>query len=116
MFVMTRRYARMSSVEEAARRAEAGLAPILKQRPGFRGYYIVDGGQGVGLSISVFEDRQSALAVQDEAMQWIRNNLSDLYDSEPEITVGEVVVAVEAEQAGAASGAGKETGAEARPH
>jgi hypothetical protein len=54
-----RRYRNMR-VNEAARRAEAGVVDMLKQTAGFRAYYIVDGGGGVGLSVSIFESRKQA--------------------------------------------------------
>ena len=111
MFCITRRFSSMSSVEEAAKRAEAGLAPILQSNPGFRGYYVIDGGDGVGVSISVFESREAAEKTRDEALAWIEKNLSDLYREPPLITAGEVIVMVE--PAGAA--AGQAAGATAQP-
>lgn len=113
MYCVTRRFTSMRSVEEAAKRAEAGLAPILQRNPGFRGYYIVDAGDGVGMSITVFESREAAEKSRDEALGWIEKNLSDLYKEPPLITAGETIVRVEAQ---AAAGRAAETGAEARPH
>jgi hypothetical protein len=113
MYCVTRRFSAMRSVEEAAKRAEAGLAPILQRNPGFRGYYIVDAGDGVGMSITVFDSRQAAEKSRDEALAWIEKNLSDLYKEPPLITGGEVIVRVDAP---AAEGRAAETGAEARPH
>jgi len=92
----------MSSVEEAAKRAEAGIGPILQRNPGFRGYYIVDAGDGVGCSITVFESREAAESSREEVMGWIEKNLSDQFREPPLITAGEVIVAVEAP--GAAAG------------
>lgn len=106
MFCVTRRFSSMRSVEEAAKRAEKGLAPILQRNPGFRGYYIVDAGDGVGVSITVFESREAAESTREEAVGWIEKNLSDLFSEPPLITAGEVIVAVEAQRAPAAEGAG----------
>jgi hypothetical protein len=47
---------------QAARRAESGIGQILKQAPGFRGYYVFQDGNGVGCSITLFENRADALA------------------------------------------------------
>jgi hypothetical protein len=113
MFCVTRRFSSMGSVAEAARRAEAGIGPILQRNSGFRGYYVVDGGDGVGVSITVFESREAAERSREEVMGWIEKNLSDLYREPPQITAGEVIAMVEAQGApGREAGAG----AEARPH
>lgn len=90
MYLIIRRFAHMRSVSEAARRAESGIGPMLKQESGFRGYYVFDGGNGVGGSVTLFESRDEALAANDKALAWIKASLSDLLDGEPEITAGEV--------------------------
>ena len=48
MHAVIRKFPNMQNVKEAARRAETGLGPILKQQPGFKGYYIIqfEGGGG----------------------------------------------------------------------
>lgn len=102
MFCITRRFSAMGSVEEAAQRAEAGIGPILQRNPGFRGYYVVDAGDGVGCSITIFESREAAERSREEVMGWIEKNLSDLYREPPQITAGEVIVSVHAQ--GAAAG------------
>ena len=94
MYMIIRRFAHMRSVPEAARRAESGIGQVLKQAPGFRGYYVFDGGQGVGGSVTLFESREEALAANETALAWIRASLSDLLDGEPEITAGEVLAVV----------------------
>ena len=94
MYVVIRKFNRMSSVAEAARRAESGLGLMLKQTPGFQGYYVFDAGDGVGGSISLFENREAALAANEKALVWIRASLTDVMDGEPEITMGEVLATV----------------------
>ena len=94
MYVVIRKFTQMRSVAQAARRAESGIGQILKQAPGFRGYYVFDGGNGVGCSITLFENRADALAANDKALAWIRASLADLIDGEPEITAGEVLAIV----------------------
>ena len=94
MYVIIRKFTQMRSVSEAARRAESGIGQMLKQEPGFRGYYVFDAGNGVGGSVTLFESRDEALAANDKALAWIRASLSDLLDGEPEITAGEVLAIV----------------------
>jgi hypothetical protein len=94
MYVVIRKFSQMRSVSEAARRAESGIGQMLKQAPGFRGYYVFDVGNGVGGSVTLFESRDEALAANEKALAWIRASLSDLLDGEPEITAGEVLAIV----------------------
>jgi hypothetical protein len=94
VYVIIRRFTQMRSVSEAARRAESGIGQMLRQAPGFRGYYVFDAGNGVGGSVTLFESRDEALAANDKALAWIRASLSDLLDGEPEITAGEVLAIV----------------------
>lgn len=94
MYVVFRKFNRMRSVAEAARRAESGLGQMLKQTPGFQGYYVFDAGDGRGGSISLFENQEAALAANEKALAWIRASLTDVIDGEPEITMGEVLATV----------------------
>jgi len=94
MYVVIRKFSRMRSVAEAARRAESGLGQMLKQMPGFKGYWVFDAGDEIGGSISLFESREAALAANEKALAWIRASLADVIDGEPEITMGDVLTAV----------------------
>jgi hypothetical protein len=94
MYAVIRKFTHMRSVPQAARRAETGIGPMLKQCPGFRGYYILDAGAGVGASFTLFDTEEAALAANAKALAWIQASLSDLMDGEPEITFGEVLVAI----------------------
>jgi hypothetical protein len=94
MYVVIRKFNQISSVKEAARRAETGIGQILRQSPGFRGYYVFDAGDGVCVSVSLFDDPDSATAANEKALDWIRASLVDLVQGEPEIIAGEVVATV----------------------
>ncbi len=94
MYVVIRKFHHMRSVFEAARRAESGIGQMLKQSPGFRGYYVFDSGNGVGGSVTLFETYETAMAANENALAWVRASLSDVLDGEPEITKGEVLVMV----------------------
>ncbi|MDP3854761.1 hypothetical protein [Phenylobacterium sp.] len=91
MYIITRRIENLRSTAEAAKRAEAGLVPLLQSAVGFKGYHIVDAGGGVGMSVTMFETREDAERVKDRAMTWVKENLSDLFTGEPQITAGEVI-------------------------
>jgi hypothetical protein len=88
MYVVIRKFNRMRSVAEAARRAESGLGQLLKQLPGFQGYYVFDAGDGVGGSVTLFESQEAAVAANEQALAWTRGSLIDVIDGEPEITMG----------------------------
>jgi hypothetical protein len=94
MYVVIRKFAHMHSVSEAARRAESGIGQILRQSPGFQGYYVFDGGNGVGGSVTLFDNQEAALAANEKALLWIRASLADLVQGEPEITAGEILAVV----------------------
>ena len=87
----------MKYIVEAARRAETGLGPILKQQPGFKGYYILKLEGGGGASISLFESADAAKAAHQRALSWLKENMADLTGGEePDVTIGEVVAQVTA--------------------
>jgi hypothetical protein len=92
MYMVIRKFKRMRSVAEAARRAESGIGQMLKQAPGFQSYYVFDAGDGAGGSVTLFESKEAALAANEQALAWIRGSLLDVIDGEPEITIGEVLI------------------------
>src|SRR5215204_4040281 len=55
MYMVIRKFNRVRSVAEAARRAESGIGQLLKHSPGFQGYYVFDAGDGVGGSVTLFD-------------------------------------------------------------
>jgi len=94
MYVVIRKFRKMRSVAEAARRAESGIGQMLKGSPGFRGYYVFDAGDGAGGSVTLFEDKATALAANEKAIAWVKGSLADLIEGELEVTVGDVLVAM----------------------
>ena len=91
MYAVVRRFEKMSNVEEAGRRAVAGLGPTLRAAAGFEGYYVIDGGDNSGLSITLFDSRENAVKAHEQALGWIKQNLSDLTTSQPQVFSGQVV-------------------------
>jgi hypothetical protein len=94
MYLVIRKFERLRSVSQAARRAESGIGQLMRQSPGFRGYYVFDTGDGGGGSVTLFDTREDALVANERAIAWIRSSLADLMDGEPEITAGEVLAVV----------------------
>ena len=94
MYASVRRYEGIDpdSVDEIVRRAKEGFVPIVSKGPGFVAYYILDAGDGVLATISVFKDQAGAEESNRAAADWVKENLATLLPNPPEITAGEVRV------------------------
>jgi hypothetical protein len=97
MYIFIRKFTKVRSVADAARRAKSGIGQILRQSPGFRSYYVLDGGEGVGVAVMIFEDRESANAANDRVLEFVHESLHDLNLGDPEIIAGEVLLNIESE-------------------
>jgi hypothetical protein len=97
MYIIIRKYTKVRSVADAARRAKSGIGQILRESHGFRSYYVLDGGDGVGLAVMIFEDRESAIAANDKVLEFVQASLYDLNLGDPEIMDGEVLVNIESD-------------------
>ncbi len=97
MYMFVRKYTKVRSVADAARRAKSGIGQILKDSPGFKSYYVLDGGQGVGVAVMIFEDRESANAANEKVLQFVQASMHDLHLGAPEIIAGEVLVNIESD-------------------
>ncbi|MBB4371328.1 hypothetical protein GGD63_004126 [Bradyrhizobium sp. cir1] len=95
MFILIRKYTKVRSVADAARRAKSGVGQILKESRGFKSYYVLDGGEGVGVAVMIFEDRESANAANAKVLEFVQASLHDLDLGDPEIIAGEVLVNIE---------------------
>jgi hypothetical protein len=58
---------------------------------------VLDGGEGVGVAVMIFEDRESARAANDKILEFAQASLHDLDLGEPEIIAGEVLVNMESD-------------------
>ena len=93
MFSAIRRYTvEQGTVEELIRRVQEGFVPIVRNMPGFMGYYLVNGGPDVLIAISVFDDADGALASNEQAADWVRKNVLGSAAGRPEVIVGDVVI------------------------
>ena len=94
MFTIIRKFTLMrDSVEEVARRVQDSFVPLLRDLPGFRKYYLLDGGPDVLISIRVFDSADEALASNEIAANWIRNNVLEFTKGMPEVMAGNALVA-----------------------
>jgi len=68
------------------------LVPRLRELPGFSGYYLVDAGDGVLSSVSLFETREQTDGSTKLVEKWIADeNLGTAIPNAPKITTGRVV-------------------------
>ena len=79
------------SIESVVRRVREGFVPIIKATPGFVSYFVLAPRHGQIVSVSVFEEQQSAEESHLKAEEWVRQNLRELLPS-PEFAAGHVVV------------------------
>jgi hypothetical protein len=93
VYAVIRRYeADVASSEAVLQRVREGFLPIVRRSRGLVAYQVVDAGDGVIASISIFEDHAEANEMTREAAEWARENLAELVLGPPEIISGEVVL------------------------
>jgi hypothetical protein len=95
MYIFIRKFTKVRSVADAARRAKSGIGQILRGSRGFKSYYVLDGGEGVGVAVMIFDDRESANAANEKVREFVRESLHDLDLGDPEIIAGEVLLNIE---------------------
>jgi hypothetical protein len=92
MHVSVRRYVTdPRSVNEVMRRIGEEFVPIISKAPGFLNYHVLDVGNGVLASISMFENKAGAEESNRLAADWVKT-LGSLLPNPPQITAGDVVV------------------------
>ena len=91
MHTTIRRYEGINpaTLEEIIRRIKEGFVPIISSSGGFLRYQFLDAGNGVIVTISVFETELTARASNKMAASWVNENLAPLLEKPPQITVGE---------------------------
>ena len=97
MYASIRKYKiKTESVATLAVRVEDGFVPIISRLPGFVSYMVIDAGDGVVASVSVFESEEAAEQSNAAASQWVKESLSDVISEAAEITAGEIALAAPA--------------------
>jgi hypothetical protein len=95
MFATIRRYktADDSRTAELVKKVDESLAPKLGELPGFRGYYLIEAGEGVLSSIGFFDTAEHADESTRVASAWVREEkLDTALPNPPKVTSGEIVV------------------------
>jgi hypothetical protein len=79
--------------EELTRKVGETLLPRLRKSDGFRGYYLIEAGDGVMSSVDFFETQEQADESTRLASTWVRDEkLETALPNPPKITGGEVIV------------------------
>ena len=91
MYATVRRYEGVSDPSEVTRRVNEGFLPIIREIEGFVDYYLVDGGNGVLISTSIFESASGEEESNWRAGEFVGQHLTPLLPNMPHITAGEVV-------------------------
>jgi len=77
--------------DEVVERDESGLVPLLRSAPGFVEFDLVQVGEDVGVSITIFETQEQAEEANRRAADWVKQNVAPLVAGPAEIVaVGEV--------------------------
>jgi hypothetical protein len=94
MYATIRRYEGVDSARtsEVASKAKETLVPQLRELPGFGGYYLIEGGDGVLSSLGLFETPEQSDESTKLVKKWIVDeNFNSALPNEPRITNGKVV-------------------------
>jgi len=94
MFIAVRKYrVRRGSGAEWTKRVQDSFVPLMRGLEGFKGYYLLDGGPDVVITISMFDSADEALVSNEKAADWVRNNVLEFARGMPEVMVGDVLIA-----------------------
>ena len=94
MFATIRRYdgVDVNRSVELTRKVNETLVPKLEKLSGFKGYYLVDAGNGVFTSLGLFETPEQGMESTKFVTTWIREEkLDTILPNAPKITSGKIV-------------------------
>ena len=72
---------------------EEGFLPIMRETDGFFGYYLMNDGAGTVSAISIFDSEASSLESNENAREFVAENLTAYLPSAPAIVSGRVGIA-----------------------
>jgi hypothetical protein len=94
MYATHRRYEGIdqSRIDELTRKVNEGLIPRLSKLPGFKGYFLMEAGDGVVRSTSLFDTSTQAEDSTRIAAEWTQEEkLDKLVPNPPKVTVRKVI-------------------------
>jgi hypothetical protein len=94
MYATYRRYEGMdqSRIEELTRKVNEGLIPRLSKLPGFQGYFLMEAGDGVVKSTTLFETSSQAEDSTRVAAEWTEEEkLEKLIPNSPKVMTRKVL-------------------------
>jgi hypothetical protein len=94
MFATIRRYdgVDVNRSAELTRKVNETLVPKLEKLSGFKGYYLVDAGNGIFTSLGLFETPEQGMESTKLVTTWIREEkLDTILPNAPKITSGKIV-------------------------
>jgi len=93
VYVTIRKYADKGAlIEGLVPPVRDGFVPLLRRAAGFKGYCAFASEDGHIVSVTIFDDRLSALRADDRVREWVVSNLRDLLPNPPEVTEGEALL------------------------
>ncbi len=93
-FISIRLYEGIDPADQAeiGRIADEGFLPLLREAPGFIGYYLVHtDGEGLA-AVNLFETQEQAQASNELARDYVAENLAPLLPNPPQIVEGQIDV------------------------
>ena len=94
MHAIIRRYdgVDQNRTTELTNKVNETLVPKLNKLPGFKGYYLIDAGNGVFSSLGLFETPEQGMESTKLVTTWIREEkLDTILPNAPKITSGKIV-------------------------
>ena len=91
MYAVVRRFEGVTDPQEVVQVAKEDFLPIISEMPGFVAYYLVDAGDGVTVSTSVFEHKDAEEQSTFVAGEFVAEHLAPLMPNPPQVSAGEVV-------------------------
>lgn len=94
MYATHRRYEGIdqSRIEELSRKVNDSLIPKLSKLPGFKGYFLMEAGEGVVRSTTFFDTSSQAEDSSRVAAEWTQDEkLEKLVPNAPKVTVRKVI-------------------------
>jgi len=94
MFATIRRYdgVDQNRIVELTTKVNETLVPKLSKLDGFKGYYMIEAGNGVVSSLGIFETSEQVDASTKLAASWISDEkLETAFPNPPKITTGKVL-------------------------